>query len=73
MQIKHGRQGMQSLREPTVRAAMWLRMFVDKVGDRTPTDGTIHLPSCLTKCNLYDLAQQDLSDGGMSACSRSSG
>lgn len=72
VQIEHGRQGKQSLRVPTIRVGMWLRMFVDKVGDRMPTDGAIHLPSCLTKSDVYDLAQQDLSDGGVVVCSRSS-
>lgn len=72
VQIEHGRQGRESVREPSVRAAMWLRMFVDKIGDRMPTDGTIHLPSCLTKSDVYDLAWHDLSSGGLVVSSRSS-
>jgi len=52
VQIEHGRQGRESVREPSVRGAMWLRMFVDKIGDHMPTDGTIHLPSCLTKSDV---------------------
>ena len=70
--IEHGRQGLRSCRDSTVRAASWLGMFVDKVGDRMPTDGTIHLPSCLTKSDVYNLAQEDLSQGGIPMCSRSS-
>ena len=72
VQIEHGQQGRESVREPSVRAAMWLRMFVDKIGDRMPTDGTIHLPSCLTKSDVYDLAWHDLSSGGLVVSSRSS-
>lgn len=71
LQIEHGRQGRLSVRVPKVRAAMWLRMFVEKVGDRMPTDGSIHLPSCLTKVDVYDLAQHDLGEGGIKVCSRS--
>ena len=71
-QIEHGQQGLRSCRDSTVRAASWLRIFVDKVGDRMPTDGTIHLPSCLTKSDVYNLAQEDLSQGGVPMCSRSS-
>lgn len=72
LQIEHGRQGLRSCRDSTVRATSWLRIFVDKVGDRMPTDGTIHLPSCLTKSDVYNLAQEDLSQGGVPMCSRSS-
>ncbi len=72
VQIEHGRQGRESTREPTVRAAMWLRTFIDKIGDRMPTDGSIHLPSCMTKSDVFDLARHDLSSGGLVVCSRSS-
>ena len=56
-----------------VRAKTWLDMFINKLGDHMPTDGTIHLPSCLTKSDIYELASEDLGDGGINTvCSKSS-
>ena len=31
----------------------------------------LHLPSCLTKVDVYDLARDDLTQGGLSCCSAS--
>ena len=51
---------------------MWLHMFINKLGDHMPTDGSIHLPSCLTKSDIYELASVDLSVGDIMVCSKSS-
>ena len=69
--VEHGRKGVRGPRNATLRANVWLHSFVKRVGDHMPTDGTIHLPSCLTKSDVYELACEDLTDGNIPMCSRS--
>ena len=66
---EHGRVGRGRHGDSSIRAISWLRMFFDKVGDRMPTKDDIHLPSCLTKSDVYSLACDDLSQGGLECCS----
>lgn len=68
---EHGRLGAGQTGECTVRAVSWLRIFVKKVGDRMPTSEDIHLPSCLTKADVFALAEDDLTQGGMKCCAMS--
>lgn len=68
---EHGRLGKGRLCESTIRAISWLRMFVEKVGDHMPMKEEIHLPSCLTKADVYSLAADDLSQGGLECCGKS--
>ena len=73
IQIEHGLLGRKFSHGHVVRAKTWLDMFINKLGDHMPTDGTIHLPSCLTRSDVYELASEDLSDGGINiVCSKSS-
>lgn len=65
---QHGRLGKTHASDATLRVTSWLRTFVDKVGDRMPMSEQVHLPSCLTKADVYDLARDDLSSGGMECC-----
>ena len=51
-----------------IRLVSWLRIFVEKVGDKLPMSDDIHLPSCLTKGDVYTLASDDLTQGGLSCC-----
>ena len=69
---EHGRKGMTQPREPILRATTWLRMFVNKLADKMPMSSNLHLPSCLTKLDVYNLAHDDLTQGGMECCSMSS-
>lgn len=47
-------------------------MFIAKVGDGMPMKDDIHLPSCLTKADVYALAVDELSQGGlMYSCQKS--
>lgn len=69
--VEHGRQGLRSRKESTIRASVWLQIFINKVGDHMPTDGSTHLPSCLTRSDVYELAREDLSQDGTPVCSRS--
>lgn len=52
----------------TLRVTAWLRSFTDKLGDRMPMSDEIHLPSCLTKADVYELAVDDLMQGGDTHC-----
>ena len=69
--IEHGRFGKGSYSSTTIRVVSWLRMFIDKVGDHMPAKTQIHLPSCLTKSDVYGLAVDDLSQGGLECCKKS--
>lgn len=68
---EHGRLGRGEVSDVSVRVISWLRIFVDKVGDRMPTSTMIHLPSCLTKADVYSLAHDDLTQGGLECCKTS--
>ena len=65
---EHGRLGRSNINDTSVRVISWLRMFIEKVGDRMPTSAAIHLPSCLTKYDVYSLARDDLTQGGLECC-----
>lgn len=69
--IEHGRQGLLSPIESTMRVVSWMRSFFDKIGDKLPTKNSVHLPSCMTKADVYGLAYDDLTDGGLSCPSPS--
>ena len=62
--VQHGRQGIVQPQEHTLRMTSWLKMFTEKVGDRMPMNKDLHLPSCLTKFDIYiNLACEDLMQG----------
>lgn len=63
--IEHGLTGRLKPNESTLRLQSWLRSFFQKVGDRMPMEDALHLPSCLTKCDVYELARDDLTQGGL--------
>lgn len=65
---EHGRLGKSHTKDATIRVISGLRMFVQKVGDQIPASIDVHLPSCLTKADVYTLAFDDLSEGGLDCC-----
>ena len=65
---EHGRLGRRETSDGSIRVISWLRTFFDKVGDRMPMSTAIHLPSCLTKLDVYSLAYDDLSQGDLQCC-----
>lgn len=69
--IEHGLTGRLKTSATTLRLLGWLRSFFGKIGDRMPMSDTINLPSCLTKHDVYELAKDDLTQGGLSCCSPS--
>ena len=64
MTAEHGRLGLQKVSDPTLRMISWMRVFFSKVGDKMPMNENIHLPSCLTKLDVYSIAMDELSQGG---------
>lgn len=66
--VEHGRLGRCEISDTSIRATSWLRTFVDKVGDRMPTSTAVHLPACLTKADVFSLASDNLSQGGLQCC-----
>lgn len=71
VKYEHGRLGRGDVSEKSIRIINWLRMFVEKVGDKMPTSQDIHLPSCLTKADVYALVYDDLSQGDLECCKQS--
>ena len=69
--VEHGLTWKTQASEATLRLTSWMRSFFEKVGDRMPMCKELHLPSCLTKVDVYDLARDDLTQGGLSCCSAS--
>lgn len=67
---EHGLLGMpQSHRGcERIRLISWLHTFIEKVGDKLPMSDEKHLPSCLTKADVYSLASDDLTQGGLACC-----
>lgn len=68
---EHGRLGRGERSDVSIRVISWLRVFTDKIGDRMPTSTAVHLPSCLTKSDVYALAFDDLTEGGLKCCGMS--
>ena len=66
--VEHGLYKKSCFTDSTIRAVSWLRTFIAKVGDGLPTKNEVHLPSCLTKSDVYSLACDDLSQGGLEPC-----
>ena len=62
---EHGRLGKACFSDATIRMISWLRLFIAKVCDKMPTKEEIHLPSCLTKADIYALVSDELSHGGI--------
>lgn len=67
----HGRASSSNLSTDTMRMTCWMRSFFSKVGDRMPMSNELHLPSCLTKADVYELACDDLTQGGLQCSSLS--
>lgn len=65
---EHGRLGKSQISDASIRVTSWLRTFIDKVGDHMPTSAAVHLPACLTKTDVFSLACDDLSQGGLECC-----
>lgn len=68
---EHGRLGKSHIGDASIRVISWLRTFVQKVGDRMLSSSDIHLPSCLTKADVYAVAADDLCQGGLKCCNMS--
>lgn len=61
----HGNQG---IKRPTVKAtdaSAWMRSYFESMGDYMPDSNRIHLPSFLTKRDLYQKMCSDLTEAGM--------
>lgn len=69
---QHGNLGKGQYSVSSIRAISWLRMFISKVGDCMPMKDEIHLPSCLTKADVYALAADELCQGSLECCGVSS-
>ena len=71
LKLEHGLLGRGCQSTCTIRVTTWMRTFFAKVGDKMPSSEDIHLPSCLTKTDVFNLAYDDLSQGGLECCKKS--
>lgn len=57
----HGNINNQHALKQTAREHMsnWLTSFVEKVGDKSPTDYTIYIPKYIPKTSLYTMYEQE--------------
>lgn len=69
--IEHGRKGMCYTSAASTNISSWMSSFFKKVGDRMPMKEMIHLPSCLSKQDVYSIACDDLEGNGLATCGRS--
>ena len=69
--LEHGLTGKLNTSESTLRMLEWMKSFFLKIGDSMPMSEEIHLPSCLTRTDVYELAKCDLTQGGLSCPSLS--
>lgn len=69
--IEHGLTGKSKISGASLHLISWMRSFFAKIGDPMPMSKDVHLPSCLTKADVYDLARDDLTQGNLVCCSRS--
>lgn len=65
---QHGHLGSSRVTTVTLRTTS---SFFLKVGDHMPMSSDIHLPSCLTKLDVFELAHDDLLQGGLQCSSLS--
>ena len=68
---EHGRTLTTCMTDPTIRVVSWLRSFFSKIADHMPTKKEMHVPSCLTKADVFALAVDDLTQGGLQCCKMS--
>lgn len=68
VKVKQGRLEKSQIPDSSIRAVSWLWTFTDKVEDHMPMKEEIHLPSCLTKADVYTLAKDDLTQRGLQCC-----
>ena len=68
---QHGHLGSSRVTAVTLRTTSWMSSFFHKVGDHMPMFCDIHLPSCLTKLDVFELACDDLLQGGLECSSLS--
>ncbi len=52
----------------TTRSLTWLENYASKCGDKLPDSNRIHLPSCLTKGDVFSMMKRELADIGEEGC-----
>ena len=67
--LEHGLTGRLNTSQSSLRLISWMRSFFEKIGDHMPMSDALHLPSCLTRVDVYELAKDDLTQGGLACCS----
>lgn len=63
--IVHGNAGVKRPSIKSCDASAWMKNYFEKMGDHMPDSNRIHLPSFLTKREVYQKICSDLSDEGV--------
>ncbi|MHB1800017.1 MAG: hypothetical protein ACYCUI_17315 [Vulcanimicrobiaceae bacterium] len=58
----HGNKGLVRPSAEQQHSCLWLSLFVESIGDRHPTNGSIHLPISLTKKDIHSLMIEQEAD-----------
>lgn len=65
VKIAHGNQGVKRPTNKTMEAAAWMNSYFTRMGDHMPDSDRIHLPSFLTKGEVYQKMYEELSEMGI--------
>ena len=63
--IVHGNRGMKRPSDKTFDASAWMNDYFSRMGDHMPDSNRIHLPSFLTKREVYKKMCDDLYEDGI--------
>lgn len=55
----------------TAQSLAWLERYAGKCGDKLPDSNRIHLPSCLTKGDVFKMMETELDGIGEKGCKES--
>ncbi|XP_072050017.1 uncharacterized protein [Amphiura filiformis] len=68
LQKNYHKKGVRT--EKSNKAVVWLRKFASEFGDQMPDDDKTHLPSSMTRNDVYDRYVTDMEDMKESPCSK---
>ena len=63
--LTHGNQGVKRTTTKSNDASAWMKNYFEQMGDHMPDNNRIHLPSFLTKREVYQRMMSDLTDCGI--------
>ena len=65
VKLVHGNQGIKRPTSKSLEASAWMKSYFERLGDYVPDSNRIHLPSFLTKREIYQKMHTDLLESGI--------